>query len=127
MNYERSKKLIGSLALIFVFALSMITITAITANITPAFAQERQQSSSDNSQERQQSSSDNSQEGQPPGSSGYCCVNGGSACRVVYSEYRQAPVCCTRVSIGGGYYPYGYNQYGYRSYYRERKVRSVPW
>jgi len=122
MNYELSKKLIGSLALIFVFALSMIA-----TNITPAFAQERQQTGSDNSQERQQADSDNSQEHQQSGHDSCGCNNGGSVCRVVYSEYRQAPVCCTRVSIGGGYYPYGYNQYGYRSYYRERKVRSVPW
>lgn len=113
MNYERSKKLIGSLALIFVFALSMMTMTP---NITPVFAQEPQQSSYDNSQERQQSGHDSS-----------CCDNGGSACRVVYREYRQAPVCCTRVLVGGGYNPYGSNRYGYRNYDRGRKFRTVPW
>lgn len=103
MNYKRSKKLIGSLALIFVFALSIMA-----ANITPVFAQEPQQSSPDSSQERQQSDQDS--------------ANGGSACRVVYREYRQAPVCCNRVLVGGGY-----NRYGYRSYDNGRKFRTVPW
>jgi len=120
MNYVRSKKLIGSLAMIFVFALSMI---AITPNITPALAQDRQQSSYNSSQERQQSNHNGSQERQQSNHDNCSCDNGGSACPVVYTEYKQAPVCCTRVSFGGGYYPYGYNSYGYRG----RKVRSVPW
>jgi len=112
MNYERSKKLIGSLALMFVFALCMVT-----TNVTPAFAQDRQETIYDSSQQNQQVSYDS-----------YCCNNGQSACRVVYREVRQAPVCCTRVMISGGYNPYGYYPYGYNSYgYRERKVRSVPW
>jgi hypothetical protein len=120
MNIDRSKKLICSLALMFVFAVSMITLSA-----SSAFAQDQQQSS----QDQQQTGTDQEQAGsdiqQSSSGSACCCPNGGTASRVVYAQpttYSNGSCC------NGGFYSTGNCSYGnVNGRYYGRKFRSVPW